>query len=150
MKKFLFCLCTLLLSSLALAEQDQNICRRWLFHETFKGYLYMSVTAPQTNQKNPILWMDTLIPYGIRPLGYEISEIDCSTEATRIRANSNTMSDVEFRFQKSSQEATQIGRLIYLDKQGHNVGQADLECSVAAIQKFCSHYSLKLLSHIND
>lgn len=146
MRKCLFLLCSWFLTSGAFAQSEGTLCRRWYTSDIFTGYLYLSATPPQTGQKNPILWMDTHIPYGIRPLGYEIKDIECSSDSARILADSNgAMSDVEFKFQKTSQSESQPGHLFYLDKQGHEVTQVDLECSVTAIEKFCRQYSLKLL-----
>ncbi len=111
-----------------------ELCRRWYSSDIFNTYLRLAVTK----DTSLALWIDTHIPYGIRPLPYEVTTLQCAKNNLRILGKSPIFR-VEFKFDRNENGPDlQNGTLSYLDDSGNPVTAVNFECSSSAIQAFCA------------
>lgn len=114
-----------------------NLCRVWYSFDIFQTYLNLSVDL-----KGPTLIMDQHIPYGIRPMRNDITQISCDHETTtpttlQISAKNGFNQDIRFGFKSQGEYQTQSGTVTYLDPKGNPSNSKDWECSLDAVKKLC-------------
>lgn len=111
-----------------------NLCRVWYSFDIFQTYLNLSVDL-----NGPTLIMDQHIPYGIRPMGNDITQISCAPETTtlQISAKNGFNQDIRFEFSSQGGHLTQSGTVTYLDPKGNTLSSKDWECSLEAVKKLC-------------
>lgn len=138
MKRIVFALLVGFSANLAFAQNQTQLCQRWSANDIFSSFLRLSVSLPGASSSNSTLWIDTHIPYGIRPLPFDISSLECGKDSLEISATSSS-ENVEFYFYGSATgPETQKGSLLYLDNAGNILDAYKYECSFAAIQNFCA------------
>ncbi|MNK15788.1 hypothetical protein D3C87_339380 [compost metagenome] len=121
----------------SMAQGRAMLCRTWYTSEVFTGYLNVSISEPAVAGTAKILWADTHIPYGIRPLGYEITSLQCTPDGLRAYATSPQV-DVDLSFVSSEDTPDyQPGKLTYI-RNGEAGATRKLECSIAAVKAFCA------------
>lgn len=135
MKKLILFLSLFLITQLAAANLSRyNLCRLWYSFDIFQTYLNLSVDL-----NGPTLIMDQHIPYGIRPMGNEITQISCERESTtlQISAKNGFGQDIRFGFSSQGEHQTQSGTVTYLDSKGNPVNSKAWECSLDAVKRLC-------------
>lgn len=114
-----------------------TLCTRPYSKDIFKTDLRLSVSKEINGDK--YLWLDTHIPYGIRPLPYKVEKLTCTDSSLTIAAKSDGNGvAVNFEFTKSGNNAVQPGTISYVDVDGNAAAQFQTNCTVQAIENFCS------------
>lgn len=138
MKIAIAMLSVLLSAQMTWAVERIQVCRSWYESEVYTGYLSLSVSEPQVPNTPKILWRDTHIPYGIRPMPYEIADMTCENNGIKIFATGPTY-DALFVFQaQANGPEFQPGKLNYIGKDGKAYPAQSLECSPEAMQRVCA------------
>lgn len=136
MKKLILFLTLFSITQIAAAElaHRHNLCRVWYSYDIFQTFLNLSVDLD-----GPTLIMDQHIPYGIRPMGHDITHISCdkTTSSLQISAKGNFNENILFEFTPVGKSLTQSGTVTYLDSEGKPVATKDWECSVEAAHRLC-------------
>lgn len=102
--------------------------------DIFQNDLRLAVSpADQLNTKG-VLWMDTHIPYGIRPYPYVISEVACNGKEVSVKGEYAALHSVVFNSKLGSDKGT----LTYLTKEGIEATTLNLNCSAEAVAALCS------------
>ena len=135
MKKLILFLSLFAITQISAAQLSaERLCRLWYSFDIFQTYLNLSVDL-----KGPTLIMDQHIPYGIRPMGNDITQISCDRKTTtlQISAKNGFGQDIRFAFKPQGDLQTQSGTVTYLDSEGNPVSSKDWECSLDAVKKLC-------------
>lgn len=135
MKKLILSLSLFVITQTATAQlSQQQLCRLWYSFDIFQTYLNLSVDL-----KRPTLIMDQHIPYGIRPMGNDITQISCDRKTTtlQISAKNGFNQDIRFVFSAKGEDQSQSGTVTYLDSEGNPTNSKDWECSLDAVKKLC-------------
>ena len=111
-----------------------NLCRVWYSFDIFQTYLNLTVDL-----EGQSLIIDQHIPYGIRPIGHEITDMSCDLDSTtlQISAKNNFNQDILFKFSAQGANKTQSGTVIHLDPEGNPLSSKAWECSLEEVQKLC-------------
>jgi hypothetical protein len=124
----------LLLSLNATARERTKICQVYYHHDIFSRYLELIIE--KTDSQGLLLWMDTPTPYGIRPYGYDIKKISCtSSHSLEVEAKA-TGNQQQVIFNSKAENTA--GKLAYLSELGERQAEITLECTPTEIQKFCN------------
>lgn len=138
MKKTAIAFLILFSGNFALATGQSKLCTRWYSYDIFQTYLRITVSLPDAYSPVSAIWVDTHIPYGIRPLPYEISTLECTAHGLHIIGSAPT-NTVEFIFKGvEGGPDIQNGTLSYLDNSGNPVNTINYECSASAVKDFCA------------
>lgn len=118
----------------AAASNQHNLCSKPYSYDVFQTLLNLSV-----NVEDPTLVIDQHIPYGIRPIGNKITQITCNQNlnSLQIFAKSAFNETIRFDFTLYGRPLVQLGKVTYLDLDGHPIRSEDWECSVEAVSKLC-------------
>ena len=128
----------LIFATAQFAFADYSIlCTRPYSKDIFKTDLRLSVSKESNGSK--YLWLDTHIPYGIRPLPYLVEKLSCTDSSLTIAAKSESNGvAVTFEFIKSGNDTVQPGTISYVDIDGDAGAEIKTNCVVQAIQNFCT------------
>ncbi|MFS4459011.1 hypothetical protein [Bdellovibrio sp. HCB2-146] len=114
-----------------------TLCTRPYSNDIFTTDLRLAVSKEVNGDK--YLWIDAHIPYGIRPLPYKVEKLSCTDSTLTIAAKSESNGvAVDFKFTKSGNSSVQPGTISYVDLDGDAGAQFQMNCTVQAIENFCS------------
>ncbi|ASD62992.1 hypothetical protein [Bdellovibrio bacteriovorus] len=117
-------------SAAAKAASHSLFCQRPYHSDIFNTDLRITVSKEPTLQ---VLWIDTHIPYGIRPMPYQIQTLECRNNGVSIVAGD---ADIE-RHVELHVDGDQ-GKLVYLDGQGPKDPAIIYTCFPDTIRNFCA------------
>ncbi|MNL17687.1 hypothetical protein D3C87_1387950 [compost metagenome] len=135
MFKFVAALLVLVSAQISFANSS-TLCTRPYSNDIFKTDLRLAVSKENNGSK--YLWLDTHIPYGIRPLPYKIEKLACTDSSLTISAKSEG-NDVAvlFTFTQVGNDAVQQGTILYTDADGNAGAEIKTNCTIQAVQDFC-------------
>lgn len=102
--------------------------------DVFKTDLRLAVSAADNLNTQGVLWMDTHIPYGIRPYPYVISEVACNDNEVSVKGAYSNLHTVVF----NSTVGSDKGTLTYYSKEGVKSSTLTLNCSAETVAALCS------------
>lgn len=112
------------------------LCSRPYSNDIFKTDLRLTVSHTEAGDVEA-LWMDTHIPYGIRPLPFQVKALHCESGKIEIATKSSGgLYHVSFAAELESHEAQ--GTLTYLDEAGNFLSSQTLTCSAEALHSLCA------------
>ncbi|AFY02446.1 hypothetical protein [Bdellovibrio bacteriovorus] len=130
MKKLASVLFMVICSSVVQAAPHTLFCQRPYHHDIFNTNLRITVTQEPTMK---VLWIDTHIPYGIRPMPYPIQTLECRDNGVSIVAGD---SDIKRHIELHVEDDR--GKLVYLDGQGPKDPAISYTCFPDTIRTFCT------------
>lgn len=119
------------------AQADSTfLCSRPYNNDIFKTDLRLTASRTEAGAVET-LWMDTHIPYGIRPLPYQVTTLQCQSGRIEIATkNSGGLYHVSFAADLVGHETQ--GTLTYLNEAGDFRFSQTLTCSVEALRSLCA------------
>lgn len=114
-----------------------TLCTIPYSNDVFKTDLRLAVSKEAGNLQY-VLWMDTHIPYGIRPLPHTVKALSCKDSGLKIAAiYAEGIYSLKFQFAQKGTEAIQPGTLSYYDESGNKTGEKTMNCPADSIRRFC-------------